>query len=57
MQWKEVLAGITLLIGGKLAVMAAVGPLFGLTKLAAVRAGLLLAPGVGERRGKRRMWS
>lgn len=43
------LAGITLLIGGKLAVMAAVGPWFGLTQLAAVRAGLLLAPGEAGR--------
>ena len=39
------LAGITILIVGKLAVMALVGPWFGLSKLAAIRAGLLLAPG------------
>ena len=44
-QWKEVIAGIVLLVGGKLAVMAAIGPMFGLTKLSALRAGLLLAPG------------
>jgi hypothetical protein len=46
-QWKEVLAGIVLLVGGKLAVMAAIGPMFGLTKLSAIRAGLLIAPGPG----------
>ena len=45
MQWKEVLAGIALLVGGKLAVMAAIGPMFGLTQLSAIRAGLLIAPG------------
>jgi len=44
-KWKEVLAGIVLLVGGKLAVMAAIGPMFGLTKLSAIRAGLLIAPG------------
>jgi hypothetical protein len=37
--------GITVLIAGKLAVMALIGPWFGLPKLAAIRAGLLLAPG------------
>ncbi len=44
-KWKEVLAAITVLIVGKVAVMGAVGPLFGLSRLAAVRSGLLLAPG------------
>ncbi|GAX79910.1 hypothetical protein CEUSTIGMA_g7350.t1 [Chlamydomonas eustigma] len=44
-KWKEVLLGIALLVGGKLAVMAAVGPMFGMTKVAAIRAGLLIAPG------------
>ena len=43
----QVIAGIVLLIGGKLAVMAAIGPMFGLSKLASVRSGLLLAPGEG----------
>ena len=37
--------GTFLLIGGKLAVMAAVGPWFGVSQLASIRAGLLLAPG------------
>ena len=46
MQWKEVLAGIAMLVGGKLAVMAAIGPMFGLTQLSAIRAGLLIAPGM-----------
>jgi Kef-type K+ transport system membrane component KefB/voltage-gated potassium channel Kch len=44
-KWKEVLAGMALLIGGKLAVMAAIGPMFGLSRLASVRSGLLIAPG------------
>eukprot|EP00798_Chlamydomonas_sp_ICE-L_P016263 gene16263-22441_t len=44
-RWKEVLVGIVMLVGGKLAIMAAIGPLFGMSKLAAVRAGLLIAPG------------
>ncbi|GFR41614.1 hypothetical protein Agub_g2339 [Astrephomene gubernaculifera] len=44
-KWKEVLAAIFVLIAGKTAVMAAVGPLFGLTRLASIRSGLLLAPG------------
>eukprot|EP00798_Chlamydomonas_sp_ICE-L_P010069 gene10069-7965_t len=44
-RWKEVLAGIVLLIGGKLAIVAAVGPMFGLSRTAAIRAGLLIAPG------------
>lgn len=39
------MAGIVLLVGGKLAVMAAIGPMFGLTQLSALRAGLLIAPG------------
>ena len=38
-----------LLVGGKLAVMAAIGPMFGMTKLAAIRAGLLIAPGKRRR--------
>jgi len=45
-RWKEVIAAIVVLIVGKVAVMAAVGPLFGLPRLAAIRSGLLLAPGV-----------
>ncbi|GIL80514.1 hypothetical protein Vretifemale_9703, partial [Volvox reticuliferus] len=44
-KWKEVLAAIVVLIVGKAAVMAAVGPLFGLPRLASLRSGLLLAPG------------
>ena len=43
-----------LLVGGKLAVMAAIGPMFGMTKLAAIRAGLLIAPGEG--RGNCNVW-
>ncbi|GAX83065.1 hypothetical protein CEUSTIGMA_g10491.t1 [Chlamydomonas eustigma] len=44
-KWQEVLLGIALLIGGKLAVMAAIGPMFGVTQVAAIRSGLLIAPG------------
>ncbi|PNW84079.1 hypothetical protein CHLRE_04g220200v5 [Chlamydomonas reinhardtii] len=44
-KWKEVLAAITILIVGKVAVMAAIGPMFGVPRLAAIRSGLLLAPG------------
>ena len=42
------MAGIILLVGGKLAVMAAIGPMFGLTQLSALRAGLLIAPGTPQ---------
>ncbi|KAG2488128.1 hypothetical protein HYH03_013274 [Edaphochlamys debaryana] len=44
-KWKEVLASIAILIVGKVAVMAAIGPLFGLPLLPSIRSGLLLAPG------------
>ncbi|KAK9862380.1 hypothetical protein WJX84_007986 [Apatococcus fuscideae] len=44
-KWQTVLLGITILIVGKTAVMAAIGGAFGLSKLQSVRAGLLLAAG------------
>lgn len=44
-EWKTVVSGIVLLIGGKVGVMAAIGKPFGLTILQSVRAGLLLAAG------------
>ncbi|KAL0018097.1 hypothetical protein WJX77_002629 [Trebouxia sp. C0004] len=44
-EWKTVVSGIILLIGGKVGVMAAVGKGFGLSLLQSVRAGLLLAAG------------
>ncbi|KAK9806323.1 hypothetical protein WJX72_010305 [[Myrmecia] bisecta] len=44
-KWKTVLAGITLLVVGKVAVMAGLGSMFGLSQLQSVRAGLLLAAG------------
>jgi Kef-type K+ transport system membrane component KefB len=44
-RWKEVLLAIVVLIAGKVAVMMACGPMFGLSQLASTRAGLLLAPG------------
>lgn len=46
--WQTILAAIAVLVVGKLAVVMAVGPAFGLSKLTALRAGLLLASG-GER--------
>lgn len=44
-QWRTIILSLVALIAGKLAVMAAIGPLFGLSRLASTRAGLLLAPG------------
>jgi monovalent cation:proton antiporter-2 (CPA2) family protein len=44
-QWKAILAAIVALIVGKLAVMVAAGQAFGLSRVAALRAGLLLASG------------
>lgn len=44
-KWQQVLTAIAVLIVGKTAVMTAVGPVFGLSRIAATRAGLLLAPG------------
>uniref|UniRef100_A0A061RBT4 K(+) efflux antiporter chloroplastic-like n=1 Tax=Tetraselmis sp. GSL018 TaxID=582737 RepID=A0A061RBT4_9CHLO len=44
-QWKIILAGIAVLVIGKTLLMTAVGPVFGLTRVAAARAGFLLAPG------------
>lgn len=42
---RVIVGGIALLLAGKAAVMAAVGPMFGLSRLVAARAGLLLASG------------
>lgn len=44
-KWKTVLAAITLLIGGKVAIMMAVGQTFGLSLVQSLRSGLLLSPG------------
>ena len=44
-KWKTVLAALTLLIGGKVAVMVAVGQMFGLSLVQSLRSGLLLSPG------------
>jgi len=44
-KWQTVLAAIVVLIVGKVGVMLAAGPMFGLSKIASTRAGLLLAPG------------
>lgn len=42
---RTVLAAMVLLIGGKVAVMAGVGQVFGLSLVQSLRAGLLLSPG------------
>lgn len=44
-KWKTVLAAITLLITGKVAIMMAVGQAFGLSIVQSLRSGLLLSPG------------
>jgi monovalent cation:proton antiporter-2 (CPA2) family protein len=44
-KWKTVLAALTLLITGKVAIMATVGQAFGLSLVQSLRSGLLLSPG------------
>lgn len=44
-KFKTVVAAITLLIAGKVAIMAAIGQAFGLSLVQSIRAGLLLSPG------------
>ena len=44
-QWRTIVAAIVILIGGKLGVMCLAGQMFGLSRMAALRAGLLLASG------------
>ena len=44
-KFKTVLFALTILIGGKVAIMGAVGKAFGLTFVQSIRSGLLLAPG------------
>lgn len=44
-QWKSIIAALVVLVGGKLAVMVAAGSMFGLSRVAALRAGLLLSTG------------
>lgn len=44
-KFKVVLAAMLMLIGGKVAIMAAVGRAFGLSLVQSLRAGLLLSPG------------
>ena len=43
--WRSLGFQLMCLLVGKVAVMAAIGPLFGVTRLTALRSGLLLAPG------------
>ena len=43
--WRSLCVQLGLLLSGKVAVMAAIGPLFGISRLTALRSGLLLAPG------------
>lgn len=42
-KWKMIMAAMVLLIAGKLAVMVAAGHMFGLSRLASLRSGALLA--------------
>ena len=44
-QWRSILATMAILLIGKTAVVGLSGPVFGLSRIAAIRAGLLLAPG------------
>eukprot|EP00877_Chromochloris_zofingiensis_P008397 jgi/Chrzof1/3810/Cz13g09190.t1_KEA1[v5.2] len=44
-QWKNIISAIVILLVGKLAVMVAAGQMFGLSRMASIRAGLLLASG------------
>eukprot|EP00882_Tetradesmus_deserticola_P011321 GHRQ01011972.1.p1 GENE.GHRQ01011972.1~~GHRQ01011972.1.p1 ORF type:complete len:451 (+),score=278.84 GHRQ01011972.1:1091-2443(+) len=44
-KWKTIIAAMVVLVGGKLAVMLAAGQMFGLSRLASLRAGMLLATG------------
>ena len=44
-QWRAILATMAVLLVGKTAVVAIAGPVFGLSRIASVRAGLMLAPG------------
>eukprot|EP00879_Flechtneria_rotunda_P019410 GHRR01020387.1.p1 GENE.GHRR01020387.1~~GHRR01020387.1.p1 ORF type:complete len:828 (+),score=374.04 GHRR01020387.1:716-3199(+) len=44
-KWKMILSAIVVLIAGKLAVMLAAGQMFGLSRLASLRSGMLLATG------------
>jgi Kef-type K+ transport system membrane component KefB len=44
-KWKTIMAAIVVLVSGKLAVMLAAGQMFGLSRLASLRSGMLLATG------------
>jgi len=44
-RYKTVLAAMAILIGGKVAVLAGVGPMFGMSHMQSIRSGLLLAAG------------
>lgn len=44
-EWTSILVGIVGLLSIKLGSVAVLGPMFGLSKMSAIRAGLLLAPG------------
>lgn len=43
--WRAVCIQLVSLLIGKIAIMAAIGPLFGISRLTSFRSGLLLAPG------------
>ncbi|GMH32902.1 hypothetical protein BSKO_00736 [Bryopsis sp. KO-2023] len=44
-KWKTIFIGMSALLVGKVAVLAAVGPMFGLSQITSIRAGMLLAAG------------
>ncbi|UPR01605.1 K(+) efflux antiporter [Chloropicon primus] len=44
-QWRAILVSMAVLLVGKTAVVALTGPFFGLSRIASIRAGLMLAPG------------
>lgn len=43
--WRSIAIQLLALVGGKVALMVLIGPIFGLTRLTALRSALLLAPG------------
>lgn len=44
-KWQTIIVSMSVLLVGKVAILAAVGPLFGVSQLTSIRAGMLLAAG------------
>jgi len=55
-QWKSIIAALVVLVGGKLAVMVAAGSMFGLSRVAALRAGAWVGGGLGARSVEVGVW-